>query len=105
MDNKPKQNKLKLVSDKPNLKTYYVPFTKITVELYPVKANTEEYAIYRANKGDYESIAKKITLEENFTNDVYLTPDVNTTELFSRQIDHFKLDIKDFDYPIPSSKS
>ena len=97
--------KLTLVSDNPNLKTYYVPLTNIQVEIYPVKASSPEEAIWKANQGNIGSIIKKVSLEERLTNDVYLNSDIDTTTLFSRQIDDFDLDIKDFDYPIPCNWS
>lgn len=99
------KTKLKLVSDNPNLKTYYVPLTTIHVEMYPVKANSLDDAVDRANKGLSDGIVRKVTLEESFTNDAYNYPDPPTTELFARQIDHFELNIKDFDYPIPNKGS
>jgi|TARA_B110000259_G_C13961027_1_gene380655 hypothetical protein len=95
--------KLTLVSDNPNLKTYYVPLTRIQVEIYPVKASSPEEAIWKANQGNIGDIVKKVSLEERLTNDVYLNSNIDTNTLFSRQIDDFDLDIKDFDYPIPCS--
>tara|TARA_R110000751_G_scaffold155052_1_gene260174 strand:- start:4849 stop:5157 length:309 start_codon:yes stop_codon:yes gene_type:complete len=97
--------KLKLVSDNPDLKTYYVPLTTIHVEMYPVKATSLDDAVHRANQGLSEGIVRKVTLEESFTNDAYNYPDPPTTELFARQIDHFELNIKDFDHAIPSNGS
>tara|TARA_R100001377_G_scaffold84252_1_gene67396 strand:- start:10991 stop:11299 length:309 start_codon:yes stop_codon:yes gene_type:complete len=99
------KTKLKLVSNNPNLKTYYIPLTTIHVEMYPVKANSLDDAVDRANKGFTDGIVRKVTLEESFTNEAYTTPEVPTPTLFARQIDHFDLDIKDFDYPIPSKRS
>tara|TARA_R110000796_G_scaffold21637_5_gene63662 strand:- start:2085 stop:2393 length:309 start_codon:yes stop_codon:yes gene_type:complete len=96
---------LTLVSNNPNLKTYYVPLTTIKVEMYPVKASNEEEAIFRANEGHLDKIARRVILNESHTNDVYLHPDVPTSDLFARQIDHFTLDIKDYDYPLPSNNS
>lgn len=97
--------KLTLVSDNPDMKTYYVPLTRIEVDIYPVKANSYEQAIYRANAGKMQPIVKKVILEESLTNDSYTSPDVPTGTLFARQIDHFDLDIKDFEYPLPSKGS
>ena len=57
------------------------------------------------NQGLSEGIVRKVTLEESFTNDAYNYPDPPTTELFARQIDHFELNIKDFDHAIPSNGS
>jgi hypothetical protein len=102
MKDKPK---LTLVSDNPTLRKYYVPLTRIEVELYPVVANNFEEAIYKANSGKMEPVVKKITLDESHTNDAYLSTQVPTETLFARQIDHFELDIKDFEYPIPSKRS
>ena len=34
--------------------------------------------------------------------DINMFEDMDTATLFARQIDHFELDIKDYDYPIPS---
>ena len=80
--------KLTLVSDNPDLNTYYVPFTSIEVDIHPVKARSYDEALIKAGEG---------------SNDVYMNPDMDTTTLFARQIDHFELDIKDYDYPIPST--
>jgi len=97
--------KLTLVSNNPNLKTYYIPLTTMTCEIYPVKATSESEALFRANQGHIGSIVKKIVLQERYTNDVYLDPDMPTADLFSRQIDDFEVDINNFDYPIPPNKS
>ena len=99
MKDKPK---LTLVSDNPNLKTYYVPLTTIHVDMYPVKANSLEEAIVRANAGFTESIARRITLEETKTNDSYMEPFVDSETLFARQIESFSIDIKNYDETIPS---
>jgi len=96
---------LTLVSDNPNLKTYYVPLTRIEVDIFPVVANSYEDAIFKANAGNMQPIVKKVILEESHTNDSYTSPDVPTGTLFARQIDHFDLDIKDFEYPIRSKGS
>jgi len=97
--------KLTLVSDNPDMKTYYVPLTRIEVDIYPVIADSYEQAIHKANSGKMQPIVKKITLDESHTNDAYLSSVVPTETLFARQIDHFDLDIKDFEYPIPSKRS
>mgnify|MGYP003133340550 CR=1 FL=1 len=102
MKDKPK---LTLVSDNPDLKTYYIPLTNIEVNMYPVKAKSFEQAIQKANKGSMGEVCKTILLEETHTNDAYMSTQVPTETLFAREIDHFELAIKDFEYPIPSKRS
>ena len=98
MKDKPK---LTLVSDNPDLNTYYIPFTSIEVDIHPVKARSYDEALIKAGDGKMEKIVRRVKLEETRSNDVYMNPDMDTATLFARQIDHFELDIKDYDYPIP----
>ena len=59
-----KKPKLALVSNNPNLKTYYVPFTTMQVDYYPVKAISPEQAIIKANDGKFERLEKRLSLVE-----------------------------------------
>ena len=68
-----KKPKLTLVSENTNLKTYYVPLTLIQVDLYPVRANSPEQALRKANAGQFERVEKRVTLEEIQSNVVYTT--------------------------------
>ena len=72
------------------------------VYIHPVKARSYDEALIKAGEGRMEKIVRRVKLEETRSNDVYMNPDMDTTTLFARQIDHFELDIKDYDYPIPS---
>ena len=102
MKNKPI---LTLVSDNPKLKIYYVPFTHIEVDFYPVQANSPEQAIRKANAGKYGSISKKFTLQESHTNEAYKSTHIPDETILARQIDNYSIDIKNFDYPLPSNGS
>lgn len=96
---------LTLVSDNPELKTYYIPLAHIEIDLYPVKAKSPEHAIRKANAGEYEGISKKFTLQETHTNHAYNSTHIPDETLLARQIDHYQVEIKDFDYPLPSNGS
>ena len=91
------QNILHLISNNKTLKKYYIPLTSIKVNLYPVMANNFEEAIYLANLGPTSakgSVKKTFILDEYFTNEAYESLDIPLNKLFSRQIDHYDLEIE-----------
>ena len=53
------RSKLTLVTNNPNLKTYYVPLARIEVSLHPVKAYNFEDAIWKANNGEMRTFMQK----------------------------------------------
>jgi hypothetical protein len=91
-----KKPKLTLVSENTNLKTYYVPLTLIQVDLYPVRANSPEQALRKANAGQFERVEKRVTLEEIQSNVVYTTTDIDPNDLVTRHVDVY--DVKTCNY-------
>ena len=91
------QNTLYLVSNNQTLKKYYIPLTSIKVDLYPVMAKSFQEAIYLANLGPTDtkgSVKKTFILDEYHTNEAYESLDISLNELFSRQIDHYDIEIE-----------
>ena len=78
--------KLTLISTNPNVKTYYVPLTRIQVDLYPVRAASPEQAL-----------EKRVTLEEMHSNTAYTTPEVDVNVLVTRNVDSYEVKSHDYD--------
>lgn len=91
-----KPPRLKLVSNNPNLTTYYVPFTSIQVDYYPIKAISPEQAIMKANAGEFDRLEKRVSLIETASNVVYDHLNIDPSESFARDIDIY--DIKEQSY-------
>ena len=89
------RSKLTLVTNNQNLKTYYVPLTRIEISFHPINANNLEEAIYKANNGKCESACKRFVLEETHTNEAYTSTHIPDENLLARQIDHYHIEIKD----------
>lgn len=91
-----KPPRLKLVSNNPNLTTYYVPFTSIQVDYYPVKATSPQQAIMKANSGEFERLEKRVSLIETASNVVYDHLNIDPSESFAREINIY--DVKEQSY-------
>ncbi len=89
--------KLTLVHDNTELNTYYVPFTIMQVDFFPVKAKNPEQAIMKANQGQFERLEKRVTLEETKTNAVYESLDIPTDDVLVRNVDFYEIKEKSFD--------
>jgi hypothetical protein len=89
--------KLTLVHDNTELNTYYVPFTIMQVDFFPVKATSPEQAIMKANQGQFERLEKRVTLEETKTNAVYESLDIPTDDVLVRNVDFYEIKEKSFD--------
>jgi|TARA_Y100000004_G_C8880264_1_gene397271 hypothetical protein len=89
--------KLRLVSNNPDLKTYYVPFTTMQVDYYPVKATSPEQAILKANDGEFERIEKRVSLTETKSNVVYDHLDIDHNEALCRNIDIYDITERSYD--------
>ena len=89
--------KLTLVHDNTELNTYYVPFTIMQVDFFPVKATSPEQAIMKANQGQFERLEKRVTLEETKTNVVYESLDMPTDDVLVRNVDFYEIKEKSFD--------
>jgi hypothetical protein len=92
-----KKPTLTLVHDNKNLTTYYVPFTVMQVDMYPVKANSPEEAIRKANEGKFERLEKRVTLEETQTNTAYQSLNLDINEVLVRDVDSYVIKEKCFD--------
>ena len=92
-----KKPKLTLVHDNTELNTYYVPFTIMQVDFFPVKATSPEQAIMKANQGQFERLEKRVTLEETKTNVVYESLDIPTDDVLVRNVDFYEIKEKSFD--------
>ena len=92
-----KKPKLTLVHDNPNLNTYYVPYTIMQVDFYPVKANSPEEALIKANEGKFERLEKRVTLEETQSNTVYDTVDLNASDVLVRDVQVYEIKERSFD--------
>jgi hypothetical protein len=89
--------KLTVISNNPNVRTYYVPLTVIQVDLYPVRASSPEQALRKVNSGQFERIEKRVTLEEIQSNAVYTTTDIDPNELVTRNVDTYEVKSRDYD--------
>ncbi len=89
--------KLTLISTNPNIKTYYVPLTRIQVDLYPVRAASPEQALNKINSGEFTHIEKRVTLEEMHSNTAYTTPEVDVNVLVTRNVDSYEVKSHDYD--------
>ena len=93
-----KKPKLRLVSNNPDLKTYYVPYTTIQVDYYPVKALSPDQAIVKANNGEFERLERRVTLNETHSNVVYDYINVEHDESFNRNIDVYQVKEQNYDH-------
>jgi hypothetical protein len=89
--------KLTVISNNPNVRTYYVPLTVIQVDLYSVRASSPEQALRKVNSGQFERIEKRVTLEEIQSNAVYTTTDIDPNELVTRNVDTYEVKSRDYD--------
>lgn len=92
-----KKPKLTLVHDNPNLTTYYVPYTVMQVDFYPVKATSPEQALLKANEGKFERLEKRVTLEETQSNTVYDTVDLDASDVLVRDVQSYVIKERSFD--------
>tara|TARA_R100000773_G_C4187263_1_gene94553 strand:+ start:182 stop:493 length:312 start_codon:yes stop_codon:yes gene_type:complete len=90
--------KLKQPITKRHTKTWYVPYTTITVEMHKIEADTYNEAVQKANLRNRKGKVRTYTLQETHSTDAYLRPDVeDTSSLFDRFIHCFNISVKDFD--------
>ena len=95
--------KLTLVHHNAELKTYYVPFTIMSVDFYAVNAISPEQALMKANDGKFGRLEKRISLQETQSNAVYTNPDQNYADVLTRDVVSY--DIKESSYDEVSGSS